>query len=120
LKFSQPSTPYETTNYAMMSQSPVDDINKKQINRTYLQVKPNHNNSTPIAASITTSLVNSNVNNINEPNSTNDDKRRRSLSRSLRSLFGRSSTIDKKKRDPSTDSRNTFNTVQHDVQSGNI
>ena len=121
LKLNKPSNTYDTTNYVLMNQNPVDDINKKQINRNYLQVKPNHNNSIPIAASITSSFnSNENANNINDPHSINDDKRRRSLSRSIRSLFVRSSTSDKKKRDQSTDSRNTFNAVQHDVQSGNL
>ena len=89
-------------------------------------MKPSQNNSTPLAASITNSLVNSNgnVHGIVGENSSKaiDAKRTRSISRSLRSLFIRTSNSDKKKRDPSTDSRNTYNTynstVQQEVQSG--
>ena len=113
------------------SNSPVDsysqqnqymDINKKLINRNYLNVKPNHNNSVPVQTLITSSInSDANSNNSNDKNviKLNDIKRSRSISRSLRSLFLRTSNTDKNsKRDLSIDSHNTHNAVQKDAQSG--
>jgi hypothetical protein len=101
-------------------QQPIDDVNKRVLNRNYLHVKPNASNSIPVTTSITTSLVdsNGNLNNVTyNDEKLNDVKRTKSISRSLKSLFIRNG--DKKhKRDQSMDSHNTFNSVNQDVQSG--
>ena len=92
------------------------------ISRNYLQIQPS-NNPANKSATLNSAALDNLITNNTSANNITDPKRTRSISRSLRSLFTRPSSVSKipssQRRDKSYESPNNYN-EQYDIQSGLI